>query len=158
MNGLLIFCVLGLVSGIGILVWERIETARQCRLMQLIHESVLYDRLFPVIREAFRKDVDEIVIEPDWIAVYGMMPPEKLAEFDFDREQFQALDDSGTQALAQVLAMDLRVLQSAQKYRFQAHRALRSNGEWYRAYTFTARPSYKKSVLAQGLSAARQRI
>ena len=147
MSWLWIFlCVMLFISGLAILLWQRVENAHQLVAMRKLRGSDLYAALYPVLESALEKGIDEIRIEKDSVTFMGIVPPGMSGLFDFASEGYRCLDSYRLKTLTQLIALDAQDLQSEKYFALHKYKVMRPNGEIDKAYVYSARAGYRQMV------------
>ena len=140
----LILCAALFVSGLAILIFQRVENAHQLVAMRKLRGSDLYASLYPVLESALEKGIDEVRIEKDSVTFMGIIPPGRSGVFDFAAEGYRCLDSYRLKTLTQLIALDAQDLQSERYYALHKYKVMRPNGEMDRAYIYSARQAYRQ--------------
>ena len=101
-----VLCTVLFLAGLGILIWQRNESAHQLVAMRRMRGSDMYAAFYPVLQAALEKGIDEVRIEKERVTFMGIIPPGKSAEFDFVAEGFRCPDRYRLQVLTQLIALD----------------------------------------------------
>lgn len=139
----LTLCAVFFLAGLGILIWQRIESAHQLVAMRKMRGGEMYAAFYPVLMEALDKGIDEVRIEKERVTFMGIEPPGKSAEFNFMQEGFRCPDTSRLETLTLLIALDAEDLQSERNFALHRYQVMRPNGDVEKAYVYSARQGYR---------------
>lgn len=137
-----------LVLAVFLMIRERQRILRERLLMTKLRNSKLYADMYPLVRFARRRDLDQVRIERNRIVFSAVCPPGKLCEFSLTEGGFRMLSGNRTRILAEVLAEDIPILKSP-LYSLHRYRVMRPNGRIDYGYVYTIRSVYKSQIMRE---------
>ncbi len=115
--------------------------------MEALRDSRLYKDLYPLIRRAAARDLDQVRIERSRITFTLVYPPGTLGVFELRQAGHAQMSRIRTRVMAEVLAEDIELLQDRRKYALTRYRIIRANGAVDYGYVYTVRTPYKDRIM-----------
>lgn len=145
-----IFLILLVAFALGLsfyLFWQdrRMTRLEQMRI-QKMRGSDMYARLYPALRRLRRRDIEQVRIRPEGVAVTLLSQPGRGYRFNFEELGLRPLTFAQMTTLALVLERDVEVLADRSRYRFKRQRPMLPNGGKTLQYVYLIKPAYKSAV------------
>lgn len=137
-----------LALAILLIVREERRIRHERLMMTKMRNSKLYAQVYPLVRFARRRDLDQVRIERNRIVFSSVCPPGKLCEFSLSEGGFRLLSGQRTRVLAEVLGEDIPILKSP-VYALHRYRVMRPNGQIDYGYVYTIRSFYKSQLMRE---------
>ena len=135
---------LGLAALFVVLRRLRARHEREETLMARVRTSPLYARLYPLLEQCRKQDVETVVIRPEEVRITLYRPTKKTIRFIFAEYGFDPVDQPpALLALSQAVAADLECLNDPRRYFSSTHTEPRDAGGVFRWYQYQIQPDYK---------------
>lgn len=148
---LIVLCPVAALCAVVSFVISKQQQDKEHLRVERLRRGEFYRKMHDSVRQARRRPLDQVLIERDLVIFRGMKPPEVISRFSTTEHGLRYMSPQRLKTLVTLLGEDIPELSDPRRYRLKSYKVMRPNGEWDKAWEYTARPQYKSYALRSDL-------